>query len=94
MKRIILTSVAALTAFGVAAASPPKAEAFFVAPAVAAAVIGGSVATGAIVGAGIANDRSAIFGYEQPYRYDQPYAGCHYGRALVGGLWRRALICP
>ena len=55
MKRIVLNSIAALTAFGLVTATAPKAQAFFIAPAVAAAAMGGALVTGAVLGSASAN---------------------------------------
>ncbi len=55
MKRMLLTSIAAVTAFSVVTATAPKAHAFFVAPAVAAVAMGGALLTGAVVGSASAN---------------------------------------
>ena len=77
----------------VVTATAPKAQAFFIAPAVAAAAMGGALVTGAVVGSASANaqypgqtvivdrDGQALYG-PAAYIYDPPISSFAYGDRL------------
>lgn len=109
MRRILLTSIAALTALSVVTSTAPKAHAFFVAPAVAAAVLGGALVTGAAVGsasttAPFAGGQTVVvegqpyygpvsYTYEAPAAYYYGDRMCRATSAIVRHHWRRIYIC-
>lgn len=93
MKWLLSTSIAALAAMSVVTATAPKAHAFFIAPAVAAAAMGGALVTGAVVGSASANaqypgqtvildrDGQALYG-PVAYTYETPVSSFAYGDRL------------
>src|SRR5689334_7242296 len=97
MKKSIVSLVAA-TALGLAVTAAPKpanAVVWWVAPAIAAGIVGGVAVGAASTNAAYAQ---ADYGYGYAPRgavYVQPTAGCHWARVqTTSGAWVRERICP
>jgi len=100
MKPILKTLAAGAAVLGVAVAAPTSAQAFV--PAVAAAIAGGALLGGTVLG------QATHPAY--PYAYGPPYGpsyaevapapmvepvgpACYYTYARIHGLWRRVRVC-
>ena len=93
MKRAITTLTAAIVAVGLAAGAPTSAQAFIIAPAVAAAVLAGGVFTGAVVGTAASNANRPVVAVAPGPGVTVGSTTCYFTHAWVGHVWRRVQIC-
>jgi hypothetical protein len=102
MRKLVTTVGAATLAVGLGAAAPTPAAAnpVLIAPAWLAAIIVGSVAGGALVGASAAHANDVAYGAPPPgpqpgvFVTDEPSgAGCYFTHARVHGAYRRVQVC-
>jgi hypothetical protein len=102
MRKIVTTVGAAALAIGLGASAPTPAAAnpVLIAPLWLAAIVVGSVATGAMVGASAAHANDVAYAPPPPgpqpgvFVTDEPSGpGCYYTRAVVHGAYHRVQVC-